>query len=60
MKEQDYINIKNLTHINTIKNSLREMMPDHKIIDESSLKNVMAICSRWEIKLFAELEGEID
>ncbi len=57
MKEQDYINVRELSAVLDAKNILRSIIPaNSKVISEEEFREVMSLVSDWEIKLFNIIE----
>lgn len=53
MKERDYIDVADLTRIRTMRDLLREIVPDNsaRAIPEADYATVYSIFSKWEAAL---------
>jgi hypothetical protein len=59
MKEQDYINVRELSNVMNAKGILRDIIPENsKVITQDKLSTVMKILSEWQDELFSIIKTE--
>ena len=59
MTENEYVKVKDLGIILSVKNVLRELIPEtSEIVDEKEYQEVMRLISKWERKHLSKIETE--
>ena len=56
MKEQEYVDITNLTSVGAAKKILLEVLPDDDAINEKEYDLIVSILSKWAIHLYEKIQ----